>query len=367
MKAAGDIQIAQGQMGILLSEEYKQWAYAQKKGVFPDIVPSDKYWQEVAQKNSSSRFAAVEKVDKGKITLPAVVLDTADSTTNSLTLLENSDYQMNARVLRLLVGGINNKLLTGNRPVGSAKITISKKTGFIDYAINYALEEQINKESISKEALRLAFEQGKVRLFYKEIELTKHFGLYTSIRSSGIWHDSTRVRCELKKITATKMNAYVEWLKLPINQIWEIEILDDSRISWNIEMEISDRVQIEREQANIMLSENYLSWFAYNGDRGDFPEEFNEDYGGDWQSLWKASPKAGFMAVSAARNKNRFWPSILLDCPSQGKEYMNNIVNSDKLFEARVLQCVRVTPDDKSVFLPCKYTYFSGQIKINKL
>jgi len=220
---------------------------------------------------------------------------------------------------------------------------------------------------LKKEPLDLIFNNGRVLIYWNTHEITKNFGFYSSIRSSGMWHDSTCAKWQLEKINETKMKAFIKWPKLPINQIWEIEILNNSKILWKIEMEVYEPVQIEREQTNIMLTENYLRWFTGDGSQGEFPEEFNGDYGGDWQSLWKGKPKANYIGVSAIRKKNIFLPSIGLSCPKQTDDYVVNIVNSDMLFKARVLQCLRMYAEDKKEILPCKYTYFIGQIKINSL
>jgi ABC-type polysaccharide/polyol phosphate transport system ATPase subunit len=361
--AGADVKITQSQMNIFISTQYRQWIYAQHKGAFPDIAASDNYWQEVAPKNNASWFAAVKAAIKEDKTFPAVIFDVSASENKSMVVIENSDYHTNARIIRSLTAGINGGLLTAGEPLSSAAIAIGAKSSLIDSSVR----RYVRGISIGKKPLRLVFEQGKVSLFYKDKELTKRFGLYVSIRSSGIWHDSTRARWTLKKIGAVKMRACLEWLQLPINQIWEIEILDSGRILWRIEMDIYGRVQVEREQANVMLSDNYHSWFARSGRGGAFPEEFNDDYGGDWQSLWKTAAAAGFIAVSCAGKKgtsNGILPAVLFDCPLRKSGHTVNIVNSDRLFEARVLQCLKVRSGRNTELNPGRQSYFTGQIKV---
>ncbi len=360
MKADGDLKIGQSQTGILLSDEYKRWVYSEKKGEFTDITPSDKYWQEVVLKDSSSRFAAVDKVTKPGEVLPAVVLDITGSAKDSFTLIENTNNQMNARALRSLTTNITN--INTECLLSSVKINIDSEGAIVqDY-----LEKHTHKRCINKEPLKLIFNEGKIRLFYNEVEITKNLGLYTSIRSSGIWHDSTRAKWELEKIDETKVRAHLKWLKLPIEQIWKIEISGEEEINCDIRMEISGKLRIEREQTNIMLTDNYLTWLVSNGVRGKFPKEFNEDYGGDWQSLWKGSCRDGLIGVSVPKRREYSLPIVTLECrPSQDDEDIVSIVNSDKLFQGRVLQCLRPVLAKNRELLPSQYNYFSGKIKID--
>ncbi len=361
MKTEEPNRITQSQMGILLTEGYEGWAYGQRKGKFPKITPQDDVWREVTAKDGLARFAAVDRISKGDGVLPMVILDISDNKEGDFVLIGNTEYKTGARVLRSLNASAG-KMLSGKKftLIGTAKIMVDPNDNLIENRLNnFALSRSINKNGV-----KIVFENGNVRLFHNDAELTTNFGIYTSLKSNGLWHDSASTRWELKKLNDAKATALVKWLRLPVSQMWEIEILEDSRIKLDVIMEIHDDVEIEREQANIMLKEDYIKWHVHGGPGGDFPE-FNEDYGGDWHSLWSGIPSAGLIAVSSLRNAHDL-PPVTLECSSREEGDRLNIINSDNLFRGRVLQCLRERKGNNTRLLPGRYKYFTGLIGISK-
>ncbi len=239
--------------------------------------------------------------------------------------------------------------------------------GQTDEAIALYLQTLGDKKRIAilkKDILCLIFNNGKCILCWDNKRLTKSMGIYTSLRSQGIWNESiNHAFWEVVEINNTTMVIRGQWMKLPIAQVWKFKIEDDHTVSWGVEMQIKLKIILEREQTNIMLREEYKTW-STNDKKGKFPEDFSEDYHGDWESMYKGNPKITPVSIDTIRSENLSLPSVTFDFSTHNDGYVANIVNSDRIHRARVLQCLKVNEGKKAEFEPGTYKYFTGKIKI---
>jgi len=202
--------------------------------------------------------------------------------------------------------------------------------------------------------LRLSFELGRARIFWKDNELTAGLGMYTSVSSSGIWYDSYRAAWKLREKTDAKIIASGDWPHLPISQVWQIELADRDLILWNVEMEIHKDITLEIEQANLMLSPQYKRWAIPKLQIGEFIDEYARDYDISPFRFWY-----GKTDQTEAASKNL--PGIVFK-NEEKRDCMRAIVeNSDELYKARLLQYQQANDD---ILIPKKRLYFKGAIGI---
>ena len=115
--------------------------------------------------------------------------------------------------------------------------------------------KELDNYLLKRRKLSFCFDQGKGRLFWKGLELTSGLGMYTSIYASGFWQDSEHAEWEVTKVHETKMVMKGNWPTLPVTQIWQIELKDETTFDVKIDMEVLDKVTIEGEQqVNLMLN-----------------------------------------------------------------------------------------------------------------
>jgi hypothetical protein len=76
---------------------------------------------------------------------------------------------------------------------------------------------------LNKSNLRFIFDQGRGRIFFEKKELTIGLGVYTSVRSSGIWYDSYQTIWQTDQKDDNKIIVSGDWPYIPISQIWQIE------------------------------------------------------------------------------------------------------------------------------------------------
>ncbi len=243
--------------------------------------------------------------------------------------------------------------LSGISKPGIPVMNIEPSFHILDY-----IRDLVASRSLKRKGLSFLFDNGKGRLFWKGRELTKGFGLYTSIFSYGFWQDTEHADWQIKKVSEEKMILKGQWQTLPIIQVWEIELREDMRIAWRIEMEVLEELIIEgEEQTNVMLTDEYEAWFNRDGSCGSFSNSFNEE----WVILFeKEASKIKSIGIRDAADR---LPSVLLKSNNLNNDYYLSILNTSSYFSARKLKCYKIKKTDKR-YLPGKYLYFDGEIKI---
>lgn len=221
------------------------------------------------------------------------------------------------------------------------------------------LEEEsslVDKVNLSKGRLQFSFDQGRGMIFIQEKELTSGLGLYTSLRSSGIWYDSYQADWRLIQSKENRISITGDWPYIPISQSWEIELLNDDLIFWRVEMEVFEEAGLEIQQANLMLSPEYKNWLIPSLAKGGFSDEYTNDYDIYPFRFWLGKTiKDGIVVVS-----ERF-PDIFFLSNLQDESFRGVIENTDSLYRARLVQYQKANANN---LLPGKYLYFEGLIKI---
>jgi ABC-type polysaccharide/polyol phosphate transport system ATPase subunit len=209
---------------------------------------------------------------------------------------------------------------------------------------------------LSRDNLKFIWDDGKGRVFWQGKELTSGLGVFTSVRSSGIWHDSSRAVWRIGQRSNDKMMVSGCWPYVPISQIWQVEIQDTGSIILKIGLEVHEEVSLEVGQANIMVIPEYKAWQVPSGISGVFVDEFTDDYDILPYRFWCGKPAEGVIAAQDEK-----LPGILFLNKIAGGDFRGIIENTDSLYKARLLQYQRAYMAKIS---PGEYTYFEGEIKI---
>ncbi len=208
-----------------------------------------------------------------------------------------------------------------------------------------------------KAGSRVVFNEGRLRFFYKDKELTSGLCGYTSLRASGIWYDSYQAAWEVLDSKDGNVLRCGYWPYLPVSQVWRVTQKDENTFEWSVEMEVYEEVALELEQTNLMLIKDYNFWSSFNGCHGDFRDGFTQDYDILPFRFWSGKTEQ-LCAV------DKIFPKIIF-LNSLAADPVNGIIeNSDNLYQARLLQ-YQATP---AVSLSAgKYPYFTGVIRIEPI
>jgi hypothetical protein len=208
--------------------------------------------------------------------------------------------------------------------------------------------------------IRLLFDNGRGRIFYKNVEVTKGLGLYTSLFSLQHWRDSMEAGWSVKKISDTKIVAEGRWMFIPVTQIWEVELREGNIIRWKVKSIAHDAIKIEMEDYKLMLSDKYRAWFTSNGQRGKFADYFEKNL---WKKFWEGDIKKE-TGVRPPDITDIHLPMVRFNAYQMSSEYRTSIENSDQLFNGRVIGCFKKNGTKNNLFSPGRDKYFSADIYI---
>ncbi len=206
-------------------------------------------------------------------------------------------------------------------------------------------------------SLRFSFEGGRGRVFWEGKELTRGFGLYTSVYSTdflehGQWHASLDAIWEVLGCKKNRMLLRGSWPYLPMRQIWEIA-LEERRIKWKVELEILSELALEKQQSYLMLSPAYSGWQTSAGDSGEFPQEFSLS---SWDGLCKESSADRIVALQADS-----LPQVSFSCLRRAQGLFAAVENSSLTFKGRVIGFEKSGQGSPRVPRG-RHRYFEGQI-----
>jgi len=368
MEIEKEVKIKRWKVSLRSSGRYKEWVSLDEIKRFRD----GRVWRGIVLKDLTNRFIGVGNY-KGKEDIPGIIFETSMDATECIPVI---NYNRGIRDLRFhgVKKEVDAVFLPGRHQLFSAKIMLMDKKEMDGYITKVKEKERFKKEelqpslTINKGELELFFDHGQGRIYFQGRELTKRFGLYTSLFSNGFWQDSQNAIWEIKKVDDHKIVAHGEWIYLPIAQDWEIELVADNIIVWRIKMQVYEEVNIERQQTNVMLSPEYDNWIVIDsGRKGKFSDEFSK-CGRKWKMFYSGNVKTTRIAVNELEKaKEHLFPSILLDCSGMPKNFLMSAKNTDEIFKSRVLCCYKVNRGKKAKLFPGEYEYFTGKIEINTL
>lgn len=225
---------------------------------------------------------------------------------------------------------------------------------------NIYKSELIKSQGIQQADIKLLFDNGRLRIFYKGSEITKGLGLYVSLFALGHWRDSMEATWQVQKVSDTKLTAKGRWMFIPIVQAWEIELKEGKFIDWHVTMEAQDMIKIEIENFKLMLSDKYKSWFVSSGKKGIFPDAFEVSI---WKKLWTGNIE-NRIGVNALKTWGISLPKVIFYASECSPGYTASIENSDQLFNGHVIGVFKKNESPKNNFNPGQYKYFSAKILI---
>lgn len=350
MEISEDIEVPEQYLQFECSENYQYYCSGYAEGEFPKIID---YCVDIMQRCIPDGLVGLKSKDSK---FPSVFVKFSEKF-NNFAKFFNSDISSRARLLSI----------EKTEAEGETKF---KKGNYKCFELEVNLKEEnivgrkTTTKTFEKEGLQLIFDKGRGRIFYKERELTKRLGVYTSLRSDNRWNDSFSGATWDIEETKKGGKFLGKWLYLPIIQYWQFNLDKKNTIDFYIHMVVDKKITLERQQINIMLSERYEEWFTKE-DKGTFPL-FKPDVDDDWDVIWSKSKiiEKEFIAAAEDSKKNKDLPKVKLVLKQINSDWQLNIVNSDIYHRGRILQYLKNKKED---LLPGEYLYYKGSIEIEDI
>ena len=331
-----------------LSDVYRNWQTPYEKGGFS----SAQYLNDMAPvrfKNSKIYSIAVSSRQTDQ---PRIVFDITvkDNYTASIYKQKINNQEVVCLSFQSIVPWAERTIHPGRHDLFNAKITFN-------------CQRKLKKEHslatstvIARKDLKFVFTNGKGSIFWEDKELTFGLGVYTAVRSKSIWYDSCQAMWNLIKKNKFSAVFLGKWPYIPISQLWEVEFISDNTIRWVINMEVHQEVNIEIEQASIMLLDEYKGWSVKDTISGKFMDQFTFDYDILPFRYWYGEAGKKSLVVGG-----KGLPTVVFSNKKPNQMPRALIENSDYLYHSRLLQYQN---NNNKLLVSKKRLYFSGVIKI---
>jgi hypothetical protein len=347
MQIEKELVVEQQYFSVYCSNVYSQWASDYGSGEFPvDFRETEMDMLQICLPGGSLGLFNQDGL------LPALHLRFSSEFHNYAKIM-NSNFYEKARLMRVdkVEPEKTNKFAPGKYPCFKLAISAGDDNRAPDLCEN----------EMGTGKFKFVFNRGSGRLFWSGKELTKRIGLYTSLCSRGRWHDSSSsARWMAVEKSADVIRATGRWLYLPVIQHWEISLRGEGVIDFLVRMELSEKIEIEALQTNLMLLETYSRWSA-RGKLHVFPG-FNDNIDDKWDVISSSAAASGEIGVAAEDGTDISLPAVSLAVRQECGDQLFNIVNSDIYHRGRVLQCLL---PGKSGVASGDFLYFSGRISVD--
>jgi ABC-type polysaccharide/polyol phosphate transport system ATPase subunit len=348
LQANSVMEIEEQHIKFVCCDEYGYWFSEYGQGYFPDKFQEREI--DVIQKCIPSGVIGITSQNPR---FPGLALSFSKELNNFARII-NSDFYSKSRALRIdkVEPEPAFQLKPGEYQSLSVKITANKYQQDLPGP---------SSNSLSNSALNLLFDNGSGRIYWKTNQITKRLGLYTSLRSQGRWYDSASSAIwQIEQNCTDSLRLIGKWLNLPIIQYWQVKVIGERDIEWEVRLTVKEQIEVDRSQANIMLSERYSDWLT-DEQRGSFPD-FKEDVNDDWDRICTGED-IKYIGVVQNCSIELSLPQVVFYPTNLEPGWSLNILNSDIYHRGRVLQCLN---RQKKVVLSGEYPFYKGVIKIGE-
>ncbi len=195
---------------------------------------------------------------------------------------------------------------------------------------------------LKNEDIKLVCQDRRIKLFYKQVELSDDIGMHTSILVNNNWFDSHQGLWQVS-VKQDTLHITIDWEDLPVRQLWNIKKIDNG-FKCIVYMDIKEKIKIERLQAGIILKEAYNQWFS-GVEKGNFPEFSNS-----WLNIFLQDSNS---RVIGAENDADL-ADIMLENLRGGQVLLQN--TPDSLARSRILHIE--VDNHNEILMPKRYKYF---------
>jgi len=343
---------------FMFSPQYQRWFTSEEEGKIGEELSVEDY-KDIVMRNDPSGIVGLEAVSQDNLELPCVLLhDTTKSRFNSLekhtdintfsqetprkaesvTYLymldadteESSDFPKGVYLIcdaRILIGDNSHKdsYLTGIRKTGEKCFSLSAGTAISD-----------GEAVLESRECKFSFAKGTGRIFLDGTEITKNFGVYTSLYSRqfyerGVWYASVSALWEVISCGKKRLVVKGIWPYLPVAQIWEIKTSRHGFV-WRVDMKIYAPVRIERQHANLMLSDSYKGWNVRGRQSGTFVEDFTV---AQWDNLYRERAADRLRISAEGNHPAEILPGVNISCLKEGRSFEAIVENSNTIYKSR--------------------------------
>jgi len=332
---------------------YTRLVYGDVQDVFPEILPDDTHWTPAVQMVLGCQRTAVLP-DENDPVAPAVI--TVNSRRPGLSFQwMNSEYTTASRILRLDAPfpEADWPLVAGRHEIGVFAMDLSLSAE----EACACMAELGQDAALRSGSLTARFQAGVVRLYWDDVELTRHLGLYASLLAGNIWADSTAMNWQAPRRDGDRITVEGASRRFSYRLIWEMSGVP-AGFDLKIFLEADDPFDVQEYQVSLCLREEYSFWKT-EYESGQYPP-FDPD-NPDWKHVNRDYTRGKYMSASGGG-----LPGIVLAIMSDDIGFSTTAINTGFHEKAHVLQALRTGIGRQLHFEKGRHLYFAGRVTVDR-
>lgn len=363
-------QIINSAFNIMLLPEYREWVNNIAKGLIAEELSATDH-KDIIMKNDPYGMIGLNSIKLNGFELPQLLIHDQSDILKFNSIDKSVDKNVSFSDGLHKIEPVSNVLFLaqstretidfpkGRHLMYDAKIFIGTKEKEDSYK-KEIIKSSLSEPAIGQSGYSFNFLRGQGRLFLKGSEITKNLGIYTSLYSkdfhiNGRWYVSLEALWEIVSFKRERMVLRGNWPYLPLTQIWQIKAEKNSFI-WNVDMEVYAPVNIEKEQAFLMLSDKYQNWGAFSKQRFSFPQSFSLS---QWESLYR-NKETSKLYVDG---DGGILPNLSFALSGREDGFEAIVENANNMYSSRVIGFQKELAQDKQTITSGLYKYFQGIIE----
>ncbi len=337
---------------LFLPQVYDRWFLGEQSGTFPTPAPSDLTWVPVAPIDFACREAGVLPED-GSDLVPVLVGMETDKDYIALQL-QNTEYVGGCRVIHVY-GNLPETAHTF-QPGRHDLVTLEVDLDSSPAQIQQRIQDARLRRMLYQGDLAARFQDGCIRLYHRETELTRQFCVYASLLIGNLWNDSPSWRWGSIDKDDKRIEVTGEARRFPFKQHWRLGAVAGG-FELEVRLEALEPLDVQEYHLSVELVDDYDHWETEH-ETGAFPELQPGD--DDWMHV-----NRDYAPGSYIRAWGGSLPAVTLRSTTDDLSFRMTAINSDYRQSARVLQALR-TPDRGLLhFESGTHLYFAGKIEFD--
>jgi hypothetical protein len=304
------------------------------------------------QPDSQVRDAAATAPES--MNLPSALVHVNTMRDDSRVQWVNSDYVMGCRVLQ--VGGALPPDETEFPPGIHPLMSIVLELGVSSEQIATLADTYRKMRTLKSGRLTARFDDGTIRLWWGDRELTRAVNIYNSLYINDFWNNSQSLHWESAAREGDRLRVSGRSRRFPYRQDWEVAI-DDGGIAIQMWLVADEPVEIQEYQASVGLQQAYDRWETPH-ESGAFPPIEKDDI--DWRHA-NHDYTPGTWAKAFAPTL----PTVALEVTTDDIPFRMTAINTEYNQSARVLQALRTAEAARIRLEPGRHMLFSGRVGVS--
>ncbi|MFH1460398.1 MAG: radical SAM protein [Candidatus Omnitrophota bacterium] len=315
------VEIAKMLAGIIISENYKKWFTVKEEGIFPAFQDN---WENIYLQKTQDKVFGLEPSGE----YPGIIYKNFE--TGNL-LLQNLPRVNEGRALRIEIDKREKVMEKSRYKIFKSNLSFAAEKSDFEKVKKEKIKEFLDSKALTQGELKISFDNSQTKVYWQNKLITAAQGMHSALFVDGKWLDSSEYLWTIEKIDSRCVYITIDYYPYPIEQAWQISIVDDDSFIWKVKTKLKEqRVNLIKKQTlGLGVSCEYKEWFG-GYESGFFTQAINS-----WQKIF-TDVSSGAIGVK----ENREYPGIMFENKQPAKAELL-VQNADKNTNARYLQAIQ--------------------------